>query len=229
MAKLGIGVSRQVGFKLGPIALIIPDLLAGGTVRDQPSERFHVSQGALQLRNQPLALRFSPLLRPDVTLHIARADDQRFDNYYAKINNPSVKVAILEGEMSQTVKAEDFPKAQTVSMTSLADINQVLLQVTTGKADVAMTEPSSSEEFILKNPGKLRRVPGPSLRMQPGGRDVAVGEDSLRNLLNTTLESLQATGFFERVIRKHATGPDQFYLPAPRWGQPVKPLEGQKQ
>ncbi|MDD5586298.1 MAG: transporter substrate-binding domain-containing protein [Alphaproteobacteria bacterium] len=155
----------------------------------------------------------------------ARADDRRFDNDYAKINDPSIKVAILEGEMSQTVKAEDFPKAQTVSMTSLADINQVLLQVTTGKADVAMTEPSSSEEFILKNPGKLRRVPGPSLRMQGCGLTVAVGEDTLRILLNTTLASIQATGFIERDLKKHATGPDQFYLPAASWGASVKPLK----
>ena len=157
-----------------------------------------------------------------------RADDLRFDNAYAKVNDPAVKVAILEGELSQLVKAEDYPKAQTVSITSLADINQVLLQIMTGKADVAMTEPSSSEEFMLKNPGKLRRVPGPSLRMQPGAFTVAVGEDNLRELLNTTIASLQAMGFIERVFKKYATAPDQIYMPAPLWGDAVKPLEESK-
>jgi len=94
----------------------------------------------------------NPVLYYPTFLYV-RSDDARFDNAYEKINDPGVKVAVLEGEMSQTIKAEDFPEAQTVSMTNLADINQVLLQVTTGKADVAMTEPSSSDEFMLKNPG----------------------------------------------------------------------------
>lgn len=155
----------------------------------------------------------------------AREGDTRFDNNYALINDPAVKVAIQEGEMSQTVKAEDFPKAQTISMTNLADINQTLLQVTTGKADVAMTEPSSSEEFMLKNPGQLRRVPGPSLRMQASAFVVGIGENALRNLLNTAIHSLAATGFIERTARHYATGPDQYFLAAPRWGKAVEPME----
>ena len=158
----------------------------------------------------------------------ARADDNRFDNAYEKINDPAVKVAILEGELSQTVKAEDFPKALAVYMTSLADINQVLLQVSMGKADIAMTEPSSSEEFLLKNPGKLKRVPGPSLRMQATGVDVAVGEEALKSLLDTTIRALHATGFIERVVNKYTTSPDQFYYPAKPWGESSKPLQGAK-
>jgi hypothetical protein len=34
VAKLRIGVLFQVGLKLGPVTLIIPDLLAGSTYRD---------------------------------------------------------------------------------------------------------------------------------------------------------------------------------------------------
>ena len=67
-------------------------------------------------------------------------------------------------------------------------------------------------------------MPGPPLRMQAGSFSVAVGEELLRNLLNTTLAYLQATGFVERAVRPYANSADQFYLPANGWGEAVKPV-----
>jgi polar amino acid transport system substrate-binding protein len=154
-----------------------------------------------------------------------RADDSRFDNDYGKINSPDIKMAFMEGELTQTIRNEDFPKTQAVSLTSLADVAQVLMQVATGKADAAITEPSSAEAFMLNNPGKLKRVPGPPVRMQQVGVDVAVGEHSLRRLLDTTIQSLLATGFMERTMNKYVTAPDQLYLPAKPWGESAHPVK----
>jgi len=154
----------------------------------------------------------------------ARADDTRFDNDYAKVNDPSVKVALLEGEMAQYVKADLFPKAQTISLQNMTDASQVYLQVMMKKADVAMAEPSSIEAFMIHNPGKLKRVSGESLRMQPAGLDVAVGEERLKSLLNTSIMSLQVTGFTQRLVDKYTTSSDQFYYAASPWGTSSKPL-----
>ncbi|MDD5586297.1 MAG: transporter substrate-binding domain-containing protein [Alphaproteobacteria bacterium] len=155
----------------------------------------------------------------------ARVGDTRFDNAYGKINDPAVKVAILEGELSQTVKKEEFPKAQTISMPDITDISQVLLQVAMGKADAAMTEPSSAEPFLLKNPGKLKRVNGPSLRMQAAGLDVGVGEGELRAMLDTTIRALYATGFIPKLLDKYTTSPDQFFYAAEPWGKSSQPMQ----
>ena len=158
----------------------------------------------------------------------ARADDSRFDNDYSKINDPSVKMAFMEGELTQTIRNEDFPKTQAVSLNGLADVAQVLMQVTTGKADVATTEPSTAEEFLRNNPGKLKRVPGPPLRIQVVGVDVNVGEESLRKLLDTTIQSLHATGFIERTVNKYTVAPDELFFPANPWGVAAKPIGGAK-
>jgi ABC-type amino acid transport substrate-binding protein len=155
----------------------------------------------------------------------ARADDARFDSNYAAVNDPSIKIAMLEGEMAQYVAADMFPKAQTVALPNLTDPSQVYLQVALGKADVAMAEPSSIEGFLSHNPGKLKRVAGDSLRMQPTGLDVAVGEERLRNLLDSSIFALQITGSLQRLIDKYTTAPDQFYYPATPWGASSKPAQ----
>ena len=158
----------------------------------------------------------------------ARAGDSRFDHAYEKINDPSVKIALLEGELSQYVKADLFPKAKMVSLTNLTDANQVYMQVAMGKADLAMAEPSSIEGFILHNPGKLRKVLGPSLRMQAGGLEIAVGEEQLKSMLNTTILSMGSTGFTQRLMDQYTSTPDQFYYPAPPWGASSQPLSDKK-
>ena len=154
-----------------------------------------------------------------------RAGDARFDNAYSKINDPSVTYAYLEGEFSQYLKAERFPKAQTLSLPNLTDVSQTLLQVSTGKADIASTEPSTAEPFLLNNPGKLKRVIGPSLRMQAAGLDVAVGEHALRAMLDTTIRAMLSSGVVEKIIGKYTTSSDQFFLPPQPWGAAAQPAE----
>ncbi|MFA6279177.1 MAG: transporter substrate-binding domain-containing protein [Bdellovibrionales bacterium] len=146
-----------------------------------------------------------------------RADDTRFDHNLKAINDPLIKVAFLEGELSQTVRNEDFPKSQAVSLPNMTDVSQVLLQVEMGKADVAFTEPSTAEPFLTMNPGKLKRVDAPSIRMQAVGLDVGVGEEKLKALLNTTIQSLHSTGFIERLFIKSEKDKDFYYLPTQPW------------
>ncbi len=155
-----------------------------------------------------------------------RADDSRFDNAYEKINDPSVRYAYLEGELSQFLREDKFPKTQAVSLPNLTDISQILLNVAMGKADIATTEPSTAEPFLLSHPGKLKRVAGPPIAMDPTGFDVAVGENDLLHMINTTLQALIVSGTVEKLATQYTTAPDQFYLPALPWGastHPVKP------
>ena len=158
------------------------------------------------------------------TFAYVRADDTRFDHNYEKINDSSVRMAYLEGEFTQFLKAEKFPKAQSVSLSNMTDVSQVLLQVAMGKADIAMTEPSTAEPFFLHNPGKLKRVVGPSLRMQAGGLDVAVGENALRNMLDTTIRALLASGTVEKLAVKYTTSADQYFFPTQPWGASAQPV-----
>jgi ABC-type amino acid transport substrate-binding protein len=151
-------------------------------------------------------------------LMYSRADDTRFDNAFSKINDPSVKIAYLEGEMGQIVHDQDFPKASSLSLPNLTGFSDVPMQVATGKADICMGEPAEVEAFMAKNPGKIRQISGPPIRMQASAFQVALGEHDLRNLLDGTLFSLQTTGFIPRLLEKNLGKPGHYYfLPSTPW------------
>ncbi|MDD3182550.1 MAG: transporter substrate-binding domain-containing protein [Alphaproteobacteria bacterium] len=147
----------------------------------------------------------------------ARADDTRFDNNLKAINDPNITIAAMEGEVAQTIAAEDYPKAKVFTIPNLADVSQVMLNVETGKADVLTTEPSTAERYLAKNPGKLKRVDAPPVRLQSGGVSVAVGEEELKALLNTTIESMLSTGYVERLFIKSEKDKELYLLPAKPW------------
>ncbi|MGE4351182.1 MAG: substrate-binding periplasmic protein [Bdellovibrionales bacterium] len=151
------------------------------------------------------------------TYAYVRVGDTRFDNNIKAVNDPSVTMAVLEGEMSQVIASEDFPKTKILTLQNLMDVSQVMESVATGKADIMLTEPSTIEDYLTHNPGKLKRVNAPPLRMFAGGLSVNVGEEKLKNMLNTTIESMRDTGYFERLLIKSEKDKDFYYLPAKPW------------
>ena len=146
-----------------------------------------------------------------------RAGDTRFDHAAEKFNDPAVKIAVLEGELSHIVASEDFPKATLIAMPNLTGITETLVQVTTGKADMAITEPTIAGGFMAKNPGKMKRAEIPPLRMQAMSIAVPVGDIALKDMLDITLGTLHDTGFIKRVYDKYAIGPGIYFYPNPPW------------
>ena len=151
------------------------------------------------------------------TYAYVRADDTRFDNNLNAVNDPNVTIAVLEGEMAQTIAAEDYPKAKVMTLPNLTDIAQVMLSVAVGKADIMLTEPSTAEPFLENNPGKLKRIAAPPIRLHEGGVSVAVGEEELKSLLNSTIDTMFSSGYVERLFIKSEKDKDLYYLPRKAW------------
>src|SRR5687767_190989 len=87
-----------------------------------------------------------------------RAGDNRFDGDLAKVNRRGIRIATIDGELSSIVARTDFPEAAAVALPQQTDIAQLLLQLSTDKADLTFVEPAVAQEFMDKNPGVLRRV-----------------------------------------------------------------------
>ncbi len=77
---------------------------------------------------------------------------------------------------------------------------------------MAMTEASTAHQFLKKNPGSLKILPKP-LRLLSGGASVGVGEIALKDLLNTTIESLHTSGFIKRSFDKYTSAPGEALFP----------------
>jgi polar amino acid transport system substrate-binding protein len=142
-----------------------------------------------------------------------RAKDFRFDNAWEKLNDPAVKLAVAEGDLGQAIAREDFPKAQHEALTNLADPAQVLQEVVSGKADATFIDPITALTFDRNNPGKVVMVPGGAIRTFPLAFVVATGEHEFRRMLDHTIQTLQDTGYVERLSRDYPDFKHSFILP----------------
>ena len=142
----------------------------------------------------------------------ARANDARFDTSYDAINATGVRISVVDGELAQTIAQNQFPNAKVVSLPQLSDISQSLLNVSTGKADVAFVEPYIADAFLKSNPGSIKNVQ-PSNPLRVNGNSMIVGQDqaAFKALLNTALEEELNSGFIDGLVTKYQTSPNSFY------------------
>ena len=66
MAEMQVGMSAQESLDLLPVVLVVADLLAIRTNRQQPAQRFDLGKRLLQFANQALTFQFRPLSLGDV-------------------------------------------------------------------------------------------------------------------------------------------------------------------
>ncbi|MDR4509172.1 MAG: transporter substrate-binding domain-containing protein [Candidatus Brocadiaceae bacterium] len=144
-----------------------------------------------------------PLYYSTVKAYV-RSDDKRFDGHLNKINNQNIKISSIDGEMTSIIAKLDFPKAKEVSLTQINDISQVLLEVSSGKADVAFVEPAIALAYMNKNPGKIKQVENiPPLRVFPNTMIIGKGEFMLLSTINIGIDELANNGFIDRVVTKY--------------------------
>ena len=144
----------------------------------------------------------------------ARPNDHRFDNNLAAINDPSVKVSIMDGEIGQFITQTDYPKAQTVSLPNASPFDQIALQVVSNKADIAFLQADAVAGFLKANPNTLRRVSDQPVRLYGNTYAVKLGDSKLQNMLNVALQEAINSGAIAPVLTKYQSAPDAYLLPA---------------
>ena len=142
----------------------------------------------------------------------ARSDDKRFDLSYDAINSPDIRIAAIDGDISATIAAQQFPKAKIVSLPQLSEQSQELLTVSTGKADVTFVEPFFGDEFSQKNAGSVKNVqPTNPLRVNGNAMMVAQGQEEFKAMINVALEEELNSGFIDGLVKKYEVSKNSFY------------------
>lgn len=140
-----------------------------------------------------------------------RAGDARFDGNLAAINTQDVKIATIDGEMSSIIAKADFTTAKPHELPQTTDVAQLLLEVSTGKADVTFVEPAVAELFAASNPNKIQAVKNVDpVRVFPNVMMVAKGEANLLSMLNTAMGEVANTGVVDKIVTKYETKPGVF-------------------
>lgn len=134
-----------------------------------------------------------------------RADDNRFDADRSKLNDPSVKIAAVDGEINFSIGKQDFPKAQVQPFPNNIDVAQLFLEIQNKKKDVTFAEPMFAYEYMQKNAGKLKNIGEKSpIRNYPNCYMYKKGESKIGDFLNTEIDKLIKDGTVDKIIAKYA-------------------------
>lgn len=152
-----------------------------------------------------------PILHEGMAAY-TRADISSFDFKKESINSPEVTIVTVEGSAPFLVGEKDFPLAKKMTLPQLSPISDAFLSVATGKADVVLSELGSGNDFMMKNPGQIRRVEfGRPLRAFGLSLAVKIDEYPFRRMLDIGTEELFQTGEMEAIIRRHEKSEGIFY------------------
>lgn len=133
-----------------------------------------------------------------------RADDNRFDADRTKLNDPSVKIAAVDGEVNNFIGKSDFPKAELKPFPNNIDVAQLFLEIQTKKKDVTFAEPMFAYDYMQKNPGKLKNIGEKSpIRNYPNSYMYKKGESKVGDFLNAEIEKLIKDGTIDKIIAKY--------------------------
>jgi ABC-type amino acid transport substrate-binding protein len=152
-----------------------------------------------------------PLFYSGIDAYV-RADDNRFSSALSGVNSPNVRISTIDGEMSAIIASHEFPQTQTVSLPQTADDSQLLLDVTSNKADITFVEPYIADQFLKSHPGSLKNItPENPVRVFPNTMMLKQGDERLKSMMNVALDELVNGGEIDKLLDKYAGSEHPFY------------------
>jgi len=140
-----------------------------------------------------------------------RQDDDRFNDGYAKLNDPAYTFSALDGEMSQLIRQEDFPQSKELAHAQMTDASTLLLDVVNKKADAVIVEKAVVGSFLKTNPNSLKDLTqGRLIRVYPNTWGAKQGEHDLVSMLNVAIHEMLNTGYVAKVVKMHEKTPGSF-------------------
>ncbi len=138
--------------------------------------------------------------------------DKRFTaQSLSGLDSPQYSIATIDGETAEIIAREDFPKARRVSLPQLSDVAQMLLSVSSKKADVAFAEPAVASGFEKNNPGAIQRVGDKPVRVFPNCWMFRRDQFEFKQMLDTALDQIINSGAVDKIIAKYEPAPHTLY------------------
>lgn len=159
-----------------------------------------------------------PLFWSGICIYV-RTDDHRFDTRAGAINDPGIRIATIDGEMSDIVAKADYPNAQRVSLPQNSDNSVMLENVASGRADVVFVEPYIAQLYLRNHPNALRNItPTTPIRVFPNSMMVPIDDPALLSMLNIAIDELANSGVVDQLVRKYVPEAGAFYPNAKPYG-----------
>ncbi len=222
LSGIGVEVLEKVAEKLSLEIVWAEEVGWGSMLEGLQTNRYDIIATPVWTNaNRAKLVDFSKPLYYSPLLAYVKAGDKRFGNDVAKFDSPKVKVATIDGETAEVIAMADFPKSQKVSLPQLTDVSQMLMTVSTGKADVTFTEPALAISFLKTNPNSIEPVKTDNpIRIFPNCWTFQRGQYEFKSMTDTVLEELINSGFVDKVVAKYEPARGTLYRVAPGYIKP---------
>ena len=144
-----------------------------------------------------------PLFYSAINAYV-RASDFRFDGDLKIVNSEQYTLATIDGTTPQLIATRQFPNARTLDLPQNSDASLLLVNVTSGKADMTFVEAATARLYDKNNPNKLRAVA--NVKPVAVYEDVMLvkkGEYQLKTTIDGALKELLYGGYVDDVIDKY--------------------------
>lgn len=134
---------------------------------------------------------------------MARANDTRFDQKIAAVNDPAVRIMSSDGMEATRIANRDFPRAQLIELPNMQGDSDLMESVASGKADITFIDAATSERYMTANPGKLKRL-ARAAPIRIYQNTFALPQDErLKAMLDTALNDLVENGGMDIILDKY--------------------------
>lgn len=133
---------------------------------------------------------------------MVNADDERFDDVddVMDLDKEEYTIAVVSGEQSHEYVQQHFDNAD-IEVIDSSDLTAAMLQVSTGRADVAMSDHFVVQKFVNNHEGMEDLFADNPYNMKPITWAVSHEDQQLLTFLNNALNYLGSTGELQELMR----------------------------
>ncbi len=217
LSGIGIEALELVAKKLGLTVEYVEEVGLGTLIEGLKTRRYDLCATPICANaSRAKVSNFSKPLFYQPYFAYARRGDKRFKGHFERINAKDVTIACIDGGTAQIIAENDFPQAQLFSVPEMTEFSQILLNVSSSKADVTFSEPSLVERYLRTNPGTVVNVDASKpLRMFPTCWAIDRGEFEFKAMLDAVLDEVINSGALEKILAKYKIEPNVYYRVAP--------------
>jgi len=133
---------------------------------------------------------------------MVKAGDERFDDIdnVMELDKEDYTIAVVSGEGSHEFVKQNFENAQ-IEVVDSSDLTAAPLQVTAGRADVAMSDHFVVQKFVAKQDGVVDLFADSPYNMKPITWAVRHQDQELLTFLNNAIEYMASTGELQELMQ----------------------------
>lgn len=132
---------------------------------------------------------------------VARADDNRFRTLQ-DLNNPQVKIAVVQGGAAEDFVRRNLPRAQVVSL-GTGNLTAPFIEVASGRADVGIEDANTTRIYVRTQPLVKDVFADQPFNFLPLAWAVRKGNHDVLSVINQGIENLMVSGRWADIARPY--------------------------